>query len=185
MNERRNGASEEKFQILTATEADVDELAALIDTVYRGLLEPSWFMPDDAAYIRKLLHPECGRVWKAIDTKTRQPAGLLMLYIPGEALENLGNDAGFSEEKKKDVIHLESVAILPQYRGYGLQYRMMRMAEEEARRAGFCHMLCTVHPENRFSRNNMVRCGFSSVIVKEKYGGFLREVMWKPLTLEK
>ncbi len=175
----------EKFRILPAGEEDADALAALIDTVYRGLPEPSWFMPDGAPYIKKLMRPECGRVWKATDAATGALAGMLMLYIPGDTPENLGNDAGFTEEEKQGVIHLESVAILPQYRGFGLQYRMMGIAEEEALRAGFRHMLCTVHPENHFSRNNMVRCGFQPVVRKEKYGGLLREVMWKPLTMKK
>ena len=176
---------EERFSILPAGEEDADALAALIDTVYRGLPEPSWFMPDEAPYIKKLMRPEYGRVWKAIDAATGALAGLLMLYIPGDAPENLGKDAGFSEEEQQGVIHLESVAILPRYRGFGLQYRMMGIAEEEALRAGFRHMLCTVHPENHFSRNNMVRCGFQPVVRKEKYGGLLREVMWKPLTMKK
>ena len=79
------------------------------------------------------------------------------------------------------MAHVESVAILPEYRGHGLQYRMMRMAEDVARKENYAYLLCTVHPENRFSRNNMVKMGFHSVVTKEKYGGFLREVMMKQL----
>lgn len=158
---------------------EADTLAGIIDTVYKALEDPSWFMPDDADYIRLLMNPEKGCVWKAVEEESKTIAGVFLILFPGEGKENLGNDAGLPEEEKKKVVHVESVAILPEYRGYGLQYRMMRMAEEVAEKEGYRYLLCTVHPENRFSRDNMVKMGFSSVATKEKYGGFLREVMMK------
>lgn len=172
---------DKKFQILPAADADADALAGIIDTVYQQMEHPSWFMPDDADYIRKLMNPGQGLVWKAVEEETGAYAGVFMLLFPGETKENLGNDAGLSEEERQKVAHVESVAILPEYRGHGLQYRMMQMAETVARKKNYAYLLCTVHPENRFSRNNMVKMGFHSVVTKEKYGGFLREVMMKQL----
>lgn len=172
------------FQIVPAELSDADALARLIDTVYQGLENPSWFMPDDAAYIRKLMDPARGRVWKAVEEKAGMPAAVFMLLFPGDSSENLGDDTGLTDAEKAGVIHVESVAVLPEYRGCGLQCRMMQLGEAEARKGGFTHMLCTVHPENRFSRNNMVKMGFHSVLTKEKYGGFLREVMMKKLVSE-
>lgn len=172
---------EHELMILPAKEEDADTLAQVIDTVYRGLEHPEWFMPDDADYIRRLMDPACGRVWKAVEKHSQRAAAVFMLLFPGNTPENLGKDAGLTEAERMGVVHVESVAVLPQYRGCGLQFRFMQLGEETARREGFTYLMCTVHPENRVSRNNMLRMGFTSVVKKEKYGGFLREVMMKRL----
>ena len=77
------------------------------------------------------------------------------------------------------VAHMDSVAILPEYRGYKLQYRLMQTAEGDLREKGFRYLLCTVHPDNRYSRDNIVSQGYKSVAVKEKYGGYMREIFLK------
>lgn len=164
-----------------ADKEDSEVLGSLIAAVHKQLEEPSWFVPDDAAVIRNLLCSEKGLAWKAVEAETGTCAGMLLVFFPGTSEENLGNDAGLLEEEKKMAAHIESVAILPEFRGNGLQAQMMRLAEEEVRKRGYRYLLCTVHPENRFSRNNMVKAGFSSIVKKEKYGGLLREIMMKQL----
>lgn len=169
------------FEILPAEKQDAEELAGLIDTVYQEMEHQEWFMPDDASYILRLMNPEKGRVWKAVESGSGQLAAVFMLLIPGGGTDNLGNDIGFSDTEKEGVVHVESIAVHPQYWGMGIQYRMMQIGEAEARASGFRTLLCTVHPDNRYSRNNMVKMGFHSVMKKEKYGGFLREIMMKTL----
>lgn len=41
--------------------------------------------------------------------------------------------------------------------------------------------MCTVHPDNCYSRDNIVSQGYESVAVKEKYGGYVREIFLKCL----
>ena len=66
---------------------------------------------------------------------------------------------------------MDSIAILPKYRGHKLQYRLMQTAEGDLRAKGFKYLMCTVHPDNCYSRDNIVSQGYESVAVKEKYGG--------------
>ena len=73
------------------------------------------------------------------------------------------------------------MAILPEYRGMRLQAILMEAAEQELAVKGYRYMMCTVHPDNSFSRNNMVRQGYRAVCRKEKYGGRIRDVMLKEL----
>ena len=36
--------------------------------------------------------------------------------------------------------------------------------------------MCTVHPENRYSRQNIIKQGFKPVKTALKYGGYRREI---------
>ena len=55
----------------------------------------------------------------------------------------------------------------------------MEQAEKDLKKEGFRYFLCTVHPDNRFSRENMEKLGYRQVWVGEKYGGYMRAVMMK------
>ena len=41
-----------------------------------------------------------------------------------------------------------------------------------------------VHPDNCYSRNNIISQGYGSVAVKEKYGGYVREIFLKRIGAE-
>ena len=77
------------------------------------------------------------------------------------------------------VAHMDSVAVLPGYRGHRLQRRLMEAAEKDLTESGFKFLMCTVHPDNRYSRNNVISRGYEPVMVKEKYGGIVREIFLK------
>ena len=113
--------------------------------------------------------------------ETNALAGVLIASLPGKGEENLGWDIGMAEEELGRVAHMESVAILPKYRGNGLQHTLMKIAEEELRNHGYRYLMCTVHPENKFSKNNMIKQGYQVVLTKEKYGGYLRDILYKEL----
>lgn len=89
--------------------------------------------------------------------------------------------ASLSGEALHQVAHMDSVAILPEYRGMGLQYRMMQVAEKELKDAGYRYLMCTVHPKNRYSRENILRQSYRVVATKEKYGGYLRDILLKEI----
>ena len=76
---------------------------------------------------------------------------------------------------------MDTAAVLPEYRGQKLQYRLMQMAEEELKKEGLRYLMCTVHPQNRYSRENVLRQGYEVAATKEKYGGYLRDILLKRL----
>ena len=176
MNQR-----EELFGIVRAYPEEAQLIADVIKTVWESMEHREWFVPDDAGFIRQLLMPGNGMAWKAVHRQTGETAGILNVALPGDSKENLGRDANLSPGELRKAAHIDSVAILPGYRGKKLQHRLMQAAEEELKRQGVRYLFCTVHPENRFSRNNMVKQGFCTVKTTEKYGGLEREVMMKEL----
>lgn len=167
------------FRILKAGPGDCQVFARIIQAVWSGLDKKEWFVADDEEYICRMLTTERGIGYKAVDENSGQAAGVFMAAIPGREAGNLGRDAGLGEEELPFVAHMDSVAVLARYRGHRLQYRLMQTAEADLKKAGFRYLMCTVHPDNHYSRNNIISQGYESVCVKEKYGGYVREIFLK------
>ena len=171
--------AERAFRIERADITDYQMFADIIQTVWNALDKKEWFVADNAEYTYEMLQSGRGMGYKAVDSNTGMTAGVFMAVIPGISRENLGRDAGMGDQELSLVAHMDSIAILPEYRGYKLQYRLMQTAEGDLREKGFRYLLCTVHPDNRYSRDNIVSQGYKSVAVKEKYGGYMREIFLK------
>lgn len=169
------------IRIVRAQPEDAQRIADVIRTVWESLENKDWFVPDDVGFVARLLEPGNGMAWKAVDGATGRLAGILNVALPGRSEENLGWDTGLSADELEHAAHIDSVAILPEFRGRRLQHRMMQAAEEELKKRSVRYLFCTVHPENRFSRDNMVRLGLHTVKTTEKYGGLKREIMMKTL----
>ena len=170
---------EREFRIERAVAEDYQVFADIIGTAWQAMDHKEWFMADDEAYIYRMLTTGRGTGYKAIDQKTGAVAGVFMAVAPGLDESNMGYDIGLGEEELPLVAHMDSVAVLPEYRGHGLQRRLMEAAEADLGAAGFRYLMCTVHPDNCYSRSNVVRQGYQAMTVKEKYGGHVREIFLK------
>lgn len=167
------------FRIQKAKPGDFRVFADIIQTVWNGLDKREWFVADNAEYTYEMLTTGKGIGYKAEDANTGRMAGVFLVTMPGMGEENLGRDIGFNRDKLPLVAHMESVAVLTEYRGHGLQYRLMQTGERELKREGFKYLMCTVHPDNLYSRNNVISQGYQSMMIKEKYGGYMREIFLK------
>lgn len=170
---------DEAFRIERAVPEDYQVFAHIIQEVWQNMPKKEWYVADNAEYTHKMLNSGKGRGYKAIDLETGAVAGIFMAVVPGMEPENMGYDIGLPEEELSLVAHMDSVAILPRYRGHRLQRRLMEAAESDLRREGYRYLMCTVHPDNCYSRNNVIGQGYRSMMVKEKYGGYVREVFLK------
>ena len=169
------------FIIEKALPSDYQLFADIIQSVWEGMPQKEWFMADNAEYTYKMLTSGRGVGYKAIEITTNKVAGTFMATIPGLEEDNLGYDIGFSREQLLLTAHMDSVAILPLYRGQKLQYHLMQEAEQELKQRGIHYLLCTVHPDNHYSRNNILRQGYHVVAQKEKYGGNIRDSLMKQI----
>ena len=95
--------------------------------------------------------------------------------------ENLGRDIGLPESELRKVVHMDSAAVLPSFRGFHLQRRLMKAAEEELQREGFRYLCCTVHPDNKSSLQSVLSQGYRIAKTCEKYGGFPRHILIREL----
>lgn len=169
------------FKITCAAPTDYPAIVQLIQTVWENLEQKEWFAADNADYTIHMLETRQAEAFKAVDETTNALAGIFMIVYPGRSDENLGKDINLPDSELSKVAHMDSVAVLPRYRGYGLQYRLMQEAESEARRKGYRYLMCTIHPDNHYSKSNVLKQGYHIAATKEKYGGYLRNILLKEL----
>ena len=184
------------FEIRKCGKEDIDTIVGLIRTVYEQMEQKEWFAADNSEYTRKMLAESRGTAWMAVEKESGQPAGVFMTAIPfppGEMIseqegnaqedyeENLGRDIGLPESELGKVAHMDSAAVLPAFRGFHLQRRLMKTAEEELQREGFRYLCCTVHPDNKSSLQSVLSQGYRIAKTCEKYGGFPRHILIREL----
>jgi len=68
-----------------------------------------------------------------------------------------------------DTLYLCRAGVLPQYRGKGLQKRLIRVRERYAKRLNVNWLISDTY-NNPASTNSLIRCGFQMYIPTKKYG---------------
>ena len=179
-----------EFEIKRAIPEDAEVLISIMEEVTAGLTNREWFIDDDADYIRAhignvpVAGEDCGFTLKAVTQKDDKEviAGFFMVDFPGTGERNLGHHIGLEEARLNKVAHMDSVVILPQFRGHKLQFKLIGAAEEVLRReTDYTIWMATVHPDNKYSLSNVEAHGYEVVAEATKYGGFRRYVLKKEL----
>lgn len=156
------------IEIRKGTAADTEGFITFLQTVRNSMAHKEWFYLDPPDYVRRMM--EQGRIELWVATDGDQLAAVFDILLPELEACNYGYDLNFSEADLKRVINLDNAAVHPDYRGLGLQRKMMLLAEQELRQRGNYILLCTIHPENTFSLNNALNRGFTIEKQQEKYG---------------
>lgn len=156
------------LEIRKGTPDDTEKLIALLREVHQGMLFKDWFYLDSPAEIRRMQEDGTMVLWVAMDGN--RLAAAFDYLIPGRNAVNYGYDLGFDETSLLRVLNMDMAAVHPEYRGRGLQRRLMERAEREIAENGEKILLCTVHPDNCFSLNNLLAQGYSIERRLPKYG---------------
>lgn len=164
--------------IRQAAQQDTDVILSIMRTVSGKLEDPSVYVTDDEEFIKKHITERGFSCLAECDGKA---VGFLIVHIPGSGEENLGRDVPLPEKELAYTAHMESAAVLPQYRGHGIQRMLMMEAEKELKRKGFHYAAGTVSPDNPYSMNNCLMLGYMTAAVKPKYGGLMRNIILKQL----
>lgn len=159
-----------------AKEKDVFAIDTVMRTVERELENPSFFVGDDLEFIKKHIKDE-GRT--VLAKEKEKVVAFLILRFPEKSDDNLGRDIGITAEELLRVVHMESVGVLPEYRGKGLQEKLLTYAEDFLKDEEFCYYMATVAPGNIPSGKNFRKKGYECVLTKEKYGSLLRQIYCK------
>lgn len=147
---------------------DTENFIKLLYDVQAAMPHKEWFYLDPPEEIREMMADGTMQLWVAMDGD--QLAGAFDILIPGTQEFNYGHDLGFTEEELLRVINMDTAAVHPDYRGQGLQRRLMQEAEKEIAGMGQRILLCTVHPDNPYSLNNVLKQGYTIQKKLEKYG---------------
>lgn len=156
------------------------EAYEIVNKVDQGMNVPEWFVAESYEEFDFWMNEERGILYLAVD-EDENVGAMFFAILPGLHPDNLGYDLNMEEEQLKLCAMMDTAAVLPGVRGHHLQYEMMQHAEADLREMGYKYLLCTVHPENVFSRSNVMKQGYEKLLTKEKYGGFLRDIWMKQI----
>ncbi len=127
-----------------------------------------WLYLDEPEEVWGMMENGTMELWVAMDGQ--RLAAVFSILIPGLDLYNYGYDLDLSREDLLRVVNMDTAAVHPDYRGRGLQRRLTQAVEAELRNRGSYILLCTVHPDNRFSLENFLSQGYSIQCRIPKYG---------------
>lgn len=156
------------LEIRKGTVEDTEKLICLLREVRENMDHPEWFYLDPAEDVRRMMSDGTMQLWVAMDGE--RMAAVVDFLIPGMQEFNYGYDLGFSEDLLLRVINMDNAAVRPEYRGLGLQRKLMQEAERSLYGTGEKVLLCTIHPENRFSLQNALKEGYEIQKRLPKYG---------------
>lgn len=171
-------------------QAGPGHLASIMEIMKDGcttVAEKSWFAPDDEEDIRRIFMGK-GFVIGAWEVESREMAGYFTVVYPDKK-DNMGKYAGLFGKELEKVVYMDSAAVKAKYRGNALQRKMLDAAQQELRKrlkesGQSCqYQMCTIHPENQFSLNNMRQKGFEIVGRGTFYGGLDRYVLCRKINL--
>lgn len=176
-----------KFEIKRAVPKEAEGLYEIMQLVADGMEHPEWFVQDDLTYIQAhmghmpLQKQDAGFILKAVD-EAGNTAGFFMVAFPGLTGKNLGHHLELKQKQLLTVAHMDSVVILPEFRGNGLQYKLIQKAEEVLREeTDYRIFMATVHPDNTYSLQNVLSLGYEVVAEALKYGGYRRYILKKEI----
>lgn len=167
-----------QMEICTAKSGDVDEIMEIMEESFRTTESPEWYVTDSREYVLDHTQGE-GFILKAVEEG--KILAFLIVHIPEPEEDELGGFLGLPWEERKRCAYMDSVSVCPRARGRGLMGMLLEEAEKRLEREGIRHLLGTVHPQNRFSRNNVLRLGYREAGQARLYGGLPRVIIHKEI----
>ena len=118
------------------------EAYEIVNKVDQGMNVPEWFVAETYEEFDFWMKKERGLLYLAVDEEGKAGA-MFFVILPGAHPDNLGYDLGMEEEKLKLCAMMDTAAVLPEFRGHYLQYKMMQHAEGDLRQIGYRYRLHT------------------------------------------
>lgn len=163
------------MKIIRVENTKDEEAWSLFQKVYETIDNKEYF-----AFDPNYIPPQQGYTYKLYEGN--KLAACFLLTFPKLDSENLGYDINLDEDSLLKVAHMDSAAVDKEFRGNGYQQKLMKMAEHDAINLGYKYLMCTIHPDNKYSMNNALKLGYKVVKTKGKYGGKLRAIMIKEVS---
>lgn len=145
--------------------ADLERFLCFTHQIQEAMDDTAWFALDPDEELRELSAVGDMEFWMAYSGD--RLAAVFSIIRPGLREFNLGYEIGLTQPELLRVTHMDTAAVHPDFRGQGLQRRLMQRAEECLQGR---ILLCTIHPDNRFSLQNALKLGYSIEKRIERYG---------------
>ncbi len=158
------------------TPAEASAVYALQNEVHAAMPHPEWFVTDTLEHITDYIaNSLCIGVWQG-----SRLGAYLTLHYCGQQPDNYAAFLGVPPEEWCRWANADSAVVHPDWRGNGLQRRMLEAALPLLP-PQITHLGATVCPENQYSLRNALASGFVVCARREMYGGFDRYLLAKDL----
>lgn len=171
----------ENLWIERAGYTDVPAIFSIMEQACSLMQNPEWYVIEDIPYLKKHVEQE-GTILKAVVDGVL--AGFLVIRYPKEAEDNLGSYVSLTAQERELVAHMESAAVRPEFRGMGIQKKLMKKGEEMLANTEYTYLMGTAHPDNVYSVNNFRQLGYEIIAKENKYGGLSRYVFYREIPLK-
>ena len=162
--------------IRKGTSQDTEPFIELMALVRQNMDHKEWLYLDEPDEVREMMKDGTMSLWVAVDGE--RIVGAFNILSPKLGAKNYGYSIGLTDAELMQVVNMDTAVVHPDYRGMGLQKCLMRCAEEEIAKSGKHILMCTVHPDNRFSLNNVLSQGYAICRTVPMYGS-VRHVLRK------
>ena len=154
-----------EITIRKGTPDEVEVFLTFTHEVQDAMADTAWFALDPDEELRELTEDGSMEFWMA--EAGDRLAAVFSIICPGLRDFNLGCEIGLTEAELLRVTHMDTAAVHPDFRGRGLQRKMMFEAEKALNGR---ILLCTIHPDNRFSLQNALILGYRIEKRVARYG---------------
>ena len=176
LHQVRGRAAPLSVTLRQCTREEAETVYRLQNEVRAMMPNPELFMPDTLENIQSYLeHDLCLGAWDG----ERLGAYFILRYC-GQDAHNYAAFMGIPREEWDGWANADSAIVHPDYRGNGLQRKLLEAALVLLR-PGIVGIGATVSPENQYSLNNALASGFEIVCRREMYGGYDRYLLAKRL----
>jgi hypothetical protein len=158
---------------------DLEQILNVQSIVEQKLNNPELFQTDTKDFIVNMLDNKNGRII-GVFAEDSLIAYHTMLF-PYQDTHNLGIDLNLKKSELDKVAHLESSAVLMDFRGNSLHSKMQSHLIHYAKKLGFKHLGVTIAPNNYPSIKASLNLRLYILRLKEKYGGKLRYIFYQNL----
>lgn len=165
------------FQVRKAQYNDVPEIMNIINVTVENLPNKNMFYADTKEFVEEHIEE---KGFSLVATTEDKIAGYILVRFPKQDDDNLGKHVKENIDLNK-VAHMESTAVLPEFRNNGIQKLLLQKAEENLKETDYCYYMGTVDPNNEYSLRTLVGRKYNIIDTVEKYGGLRRNIMYKEI----
>lgn len=167
-----------EIEIRRAKQEDAEEIFEVMEYIRENMEDKSLYLTDTLEYVKN--HIDENGITVVAENSNGKIIGYFITRYPKYESNNLGRNLDLTEEELLKVIHMESTAVLPEYRGNSLQRKMLEYIENEIKDSDFKYYMATVPPNNIPSLNSFLELDYKIIRTIEKYHvGWLRHILLK------
>ncbi|MEI8363936.1 MAG: hypothetical protein WCF78_00565 [archaeon] len=93
-----------------------------------------------------------------------KPVAYSLVYIPNSKnISNWLKNCKIDKTDKTRIAELAGAGVIPEFRGYGIQSYLFKLREKYLKKINFKWGVCSVHPKNIYSYNNLVKNNYTFI----------------------